>query len=244
MKRIILSLMITSLASSFAIAASPFSVNADADGYTGWTESLTSGTGSENGTFIGASGTGMDVNSNSWGLYANTGQTSSRTYDFGSALSIGDSVSISVSLGSIATGGTVGFGLQNSSSTNRFETYYIGGDATDAWKLNDSGGQENITGPSTSFGNSSYSSGNFLTFKFTQLASDAFSLEVNGASVTNASLSLAASDIEQIRIFNFDAGSGNDQFFNSLAVVPEPSTYALLAGIFAFAWIALRRRQS
>lgn len=242
MKKISLLLLTTPLLALSGFAASPFSVNADADGYTGWTESLTSGNGSENGTFIGASGTSMDVNSKSWALYANNGQTASRTYGFDSALNVGESVTISASLGSIASGKTVGFSLQNSSSTNRFEAYYIGGDATDAWKLNDSGGQENIAGVDTTFVNSSYSNNNSLTFKFTQLGSDAFSLEINGVIVSNASLSISASDIEQIRIFNFDAGSSNDQYFNSLTVVPEPGTYALIGGMFALAFVAMRRR--
>jgi hypothetical protein len=233
-------------ASSFTHAqVSAFDVNADADGFTGWTEANTSGTGSENGRFIGASGTGLDVNGNAWGLYANSGQTAANIYTFGDSLAAGDTVSINVSLGFISTGGTVGFSLQNSSGLNRFESYYIGG-SSDAWKINDSGGQEDISGPSTTFASSSWSNSNFLQFEFTQLANDEYTFSIGGSSITNGNLNLADSDISQIRIFNFNAGSdgsGNfDQYFNSLTVVPEPNSFALIAGFLGFVYIAVRRR--
>ncbi|WP_233246114.1 PEP-CTERM sorting domain-containing protein [Coraliomargarita sinensis] len=220
-------------------------MNADADGFTGWTEQNTSGTASQNGRFIGSSGTGLDVNGDAWGLYANSNQTAANVYTFGGSLGVGETVSIDISLGFIDTGGTVGFGLQNSSGTNRLETYYIGG-STDSWKINDAGGQEDITGPSTSFVNSSWSNNNFLEFQFTQLASNEYALSIGGSAITNSNLTLAASDISQIRIFNFNAGSngvgGHDQYFNSLEVVPEPSSFALIAGFLGFIYIAVRRR--
>lgn len=234
-------------AMALTLSAAEANIAVDAtSGFTGWTEQLTSGNGSENGSFIGASGTGMDTGGSSWGLYANTGQTSAQVYDFGSVLQVGDTVSLSVSIGFIDAGGTVGFGLQNSSGDNRFESYYIGG-STDAFKLNDSGGQEDITGVSTSFGDATWNDGtpSFLTFTFTQEAADAYSLEVGGVSVTNAGLNLTASDISQIRIFNFNAGSGgtNNQYFNSLvSSVPEPSAFALIGGLFALGFVCLRRR--
>ena len=209
-------------------------------GFTGWTEQLTSGDGGQNGSFVASSGTAMDTGGNSWGLYANTSQTAARTYDFGSVLAVGETVTISVSLNSIDSGGTVGFRLQNSSGDNRFQTYYIGGDASDTFKLNDAGGPENITGPTTTFASSA--GPNFQEISFTQLAGDGYSLSFGGVAVTNVALTLAASDISQIQIFNFNAGASNDQFFNSLDVVPEPSSYALLGGLFALAWVAFRRR--
>lgn len=213
-------------------AAAIVSVNAGTDGTTGWTFSNTSGNSSLNGSFTGAAGsTAMGT---SWGLYANSGQTASMTYSFASALQaatgssvlpIGGSVEIQLSLGSIDAGGTVGIALQNSSGTNRLETYYIGSDATNAFKLNDAEGQENITGPLTTFAASSWSNNDYQTILFTQLAGNAYSLSFDGVDVTNTNLNLTASDISQIRFFNFNAGSGaggsNDQFANNLTVVPE-----------------------
>jgi hypothetical protein len=49
--------------------------------------------------------------------------------------------------------------------------------------------------------------------------------------------------IDSMRIFNDTTGVGNDVAFNNLNVVPEPETFALLAGLLALASIATRRRK-
>lgn len=210
---------------------------------TGWTFANTSGNSSLNGNFTSTVST---FSGTWWGLYANSGQTASQTYSFASALSAvtgttvlraGETVQIDLALG-FNNAGTVGIGLQNSSGVNRFETYYIGGNASDTFKLNDAGGQENITGPNTSFTNSSWNNGNYQTILFTQLAGNQYSLSFDGTPVTNSGLTLAASDISQIRFFNFDAGSGsgNNQYANNLVVVPEPESLLMAAaGGFAAA---------
>lgn len=193
------------------------------------------------GNFIASSGTSLG---NSWGLYANTGQTAAMTYNFGQLLQPDGFVEIGISLG-FNNGGTVGFALQNSSFINRFEAYYIGNDATDAFKLNDLGGQENITGPSTSFSISSWKAAtpDFQLIRFTLNASNQYQLTFDGVNVSNTGLVIAASDISQIRIFNYNAGttSDNNQFFNNLTVsIPEPST-PLLMGLGLAGLLTLRR---
>jgi hypothetical protein len=230
--------------------ASIVSVNAGTNGTTGWSFSNTSGTGSQNGAFTGAAGT--TAMGTSWGLYANSGQTASQTYSFASALNtalgvstlpVDGTVKIDLSLG-FNNGGTVGIALQNASGVNRFETYYIGNDSTDAFKLNDAGGQENITGPNTSFSASSWTANpaQFQTILFTQLAGNQYSLSFDGVAVTNSGLALAASDISQIRFFNFNAGSGdgNNQYANNLVVVPEPGMTAF--GVMGLVAVALAAR--
>lgn len=176
---------------------------------TGWTFANTSGNSGQNGAFTSAV---AGLSGTSWGLYANSGQTASQTYSFASALSavtgtnvlgVGETVQIDVALGSIGAGGTVGIALQNSSGVNRFETYYIGGNASDTFKLNDAGGQENISGPNTSFSNSSWTNSNNQTILFTQLAGNAYSLSFDGTPISNSGLTITASDISQIRFFNF-----------------------------------------
>lgn len=202
-------------------------VNAGANGFDNWTQNNTSGDGGQNGRFTANPG----VMGTSWGLYANSGQTAGNFYNFSTTLPVGGYVQIDVSLG-FNNGGTVGFSLQNSTGVNRFETYYIGNNATDAFKLNDAGGQENITGPNTTFNNSSWKATpqQFQTIRFTLRAANTYTLSFDGVDVSNAGLTISASDISRIRIFNFDAGSGdgNNQYFNNLQAVPEPSTYALL----------------
>lgn len=243
-------MLVAVLLGSGSTVASIVSVNAGANGTTGWSFSNTSGNGSQNGAFTGAAGT--TAMGTSWGLYANSGQTASQTYSFASALNtalgvstlpVGGTVRIDISLG-FNNGGTVGIGLQNSSGVNRFETYYIGNDSTNAFKLNDAGGQENITGPNTSFNASSWTANpaQFQTILFTQLAGNQYSLSFDGVAVTNSGLALAASDISQIRFFNFNAGSGdgNNQYANNLVVVPEPGMTAF--GVMGLVAVALAAR--
>ena len=233
MKKLLLAAAVmTAALSSGAFAQwSNISVNAGANGFTNWTQANTSANGSENGRFLGATGiAAMDTSGVSWGLYANSSQTAANIYTFPSTLPVGGYVEIDISLGSIGVGGTVGFGLQNSSAVNRFEAYYIGGNASDTFKLNSAGGQQNVAGPTTSFASSSYANGNFQTVRFTLGATNTYTLSFDGVDVSNADLTITASDISQIRIFNFNAGFGGaaNQFFNNLEAVPEPSTYALL----------------
>lgn len=205
---------------------------------TGWTFANTSANSGENGSFTATAGT---LSGTWWGLYANNGQTASQTYSFAGALQsaigsnvlpVGGTVQIDIALG-FNNGGTVGIGLQNSSGVNRFETYYIGNNATDAFKLNDAGGQENITGPNTSFSASDWNGtpSNFQSILFTQLSGNQYSLSFGGTPVTNSGLTITASDISQIRFFNFNAGSGggNNQYANNLVVVPEPESLLVVA---------------
>ncbi|GEM_PF-1131339 len=242
---------------SFAASGqvTPFDVNAGDDGFTGWTDNST---GSNGGRFLGSNTTIDTTGTNgtvSWGFFGNAADTStgSSYYDFGGALQAGDTVSINISLGFINAGGVVGIGLQNSSGINRFETYYRGSDPTDGFKLNDAEGEENITGATTTYGSSNWvNDGNFQTIVFTQLGSNQYSLTFNGDSVTNSNLNLNASDISRIRIFNFAAapnsssGSNYDQYFNSLAVIPEPSSLMMLglAGAAAGGLLLLKRKRS
>ncbi|MDQ3545997.1 MAG: PEP-CTERM sorting domain-containing protein [Verrucomicrobiota bacterium] len=52
------------------------------------------------------------------------------------------------------------------------------------------------------------------------------------------------SSIDNLRIFNFNQGPGANLGFDNLAIVPEPSSFALLAGpVLLGAWFFLRRRR-
>jgi hypothetical protein len=219
---------------------------------TGWTFTNTSGDTTNNGNFTSAV---AGLSGTWWGLYARAGQQADQTYSFASAmqaatgtnvLPIGGTIQIDVSLGFIDTGAAVGISLRNSAGTNRFETFFGGGSNT--FILNDAGGEESVTGANTSFNASSWhgTPANFQTIKFTQLAGNAYSLSFDGTNVTNSGLTVSASDISQVRFFNYNAGaaSGNDQFANNLIVVPEPPTViAVVGGLAGVAVYGFRRRR-
>jgi len=101
--------------------------------------------------------------------------------------------------------------------------------------------------PNTSFGASDWNGNpsNYQQILFTQLAGNAYSLSFNGTPVTNTGLTITASDITQVRFFNFNAGGGdgNNQYANNLVVVPEPTSLLVFAvGGLVWAVRALRPR--
>jgi hypothetical protein len=231
------------LAGSTAFAqVTPFSTNADA-GWAGWTAAhIGASAGDFISTAVGPAETGSQIataSNNSWGLWANGGATAARIYDFGGTLAVGQIVTIRMDNGWLDTGGTVGFGLQNGSGTNRFEFYFVGG--TSGYQINDAGGPE-LVSPLLTYTNTGVS-----TLSFTQLGLNTYSFSVNGVPISNTGLTIGSSDISRIRLFSFNAGTGGnyDAYFNNLSVIPEPSTYAALAGVLGLgAALALRRRRS
>jgi len=225
----------------------------NAGNYTSWNNGANEGSGfgpwslsgsANSGFFLGnsannAGGSGnINTSGQAWGLFANSGATASAIRPFtGGALAEGQQFLIQMDNGFIQNGGTVGFGLQNSSGVNRFEFYFVGGS---------SGYTINIGGSTTATGIGF--TGNGLSLVFSQDAANGYSFDVTpaGGSTTHFSGTLAASDISQLRLFNANAGSGgaNDAFFNSIQVVPEPVNVALgifggmaLAGFAALRWL-------
>ncbi len=205
-------------------------------GFGAWAHSTTSGDGGQNGHFAD---TGHSVFGRSWGLYANSGQTASTVRHFtGSALSIGQTFSISMDNGNIQTGGTVGLGLQTSTGTNRLEFFFVGGGSDYRYLRTGIDGSSQPT--SINF------TANGLRIFVTPQTSTTARLRVTNADETsqlfNQILTLAnASDIARVRLFNANAGSGgaNNLFFDDVAT-PEPGSLAAVI----FASCVLLRRQS
>jgi len=219
-------------------------------GYNPWQFSNT-GTTSENGEILAdstlnAGGGHLGINSGNsaaWGLYANNSQTASAVRPFSSALQIGQTVSIDFENGYIQTGGTVGLGLQDAGSTNRIEFFFVGG--------NSSYTLQTATGANTGIGFTNTG----LQVSFTLASADTMNVSVTGLNGNSASYSTngialegtPGSAIDQIRLFNFNAGSGTayNDFYNNLTIsaVPEPSSLALV-GLGMLGVLSLRRSRN
>lgn len=228
-------LFATTLLTSSLFAAN---VPQSADGSDGFgVFSSSGGSGSNSGTFTGAS----DIGNPSWGFFANSGETSQALYDIGGgALSVGQSVLIQMDNGTIQNGATIGIGFQNISNANdRFEFNFLGFQSN--YSYIDGLGLTATAIPFTSTGLN-------LEFELTGTDSYAMTIAPIGGSATQFTGSLggtAGSGIDRIRLFNANAGpgSGADLFFNNLEVVPEPSSYALLVGLMTMAACCLRRKR-
>ena len=218
----------------------------DADGGTGfgpWTFVTTSTNSSQDGFFVGTSTgnagisvPGINTDGQSWGLYANSGNTSVayraiEPLATGPALSAGATFQIDMDNGWIngpsgAQTNLVGFALRHGNATAgpanyntgaRLQFYFVGG-AND-YTVVDSGGVHN-TGVSFT--------GTGLQLAVSLGTNDAYELTIidNASGSTNATVSgtlagTPGSSIDSIALFNNNAGSGPnyDLFFNSLEVI-------------------------
>lgn len=224
-----------------------------------WTISLTNpGNSGQNGTFVASStgnGDGLDDGKDSsggaitgaandgdintagraWGLYANSGQTVSAVRSFSGAFELQQRFRLDMDTGYQQTGATVGFGLRNSSGQNLFELYFIGGQTN--YTVNATG----LSGSLPSYTTEGMSIEFYLvtptTFSVTLTRRDGVAGTVTGTLLSAA----GGSGIEQVRLFNFNGGSGNanNAYFNSVSI-PTPGAGALmgLGGLM----LARRRR--
>ncbi len=184
------------------------------------------------GGFIATGNTdiGTGVSNKAFGVFGNDGGVGQAIRPFNGSLTVGQSFSISMDNGNIDTGGTVGFGLQNSSSENRLEFYFVGGQTT--YKVNGSSEVDSGVG-FTSSG---------LNLVFTLTGADSYSFTINGGTpITGSMGGTTGTGIDRLRLFN--ANGGADVFFNSMSIVPEPSSLAMLL-IGTLGLGILRRRHS
>jgi len=246
MKKLSLILLTTPLFALSGFAASAASDTASDAAYAPtWADADNGGTGfgawtlattGDGGTYIGGTGQGPD----SFGFFANDG-TSTAARDFtGGALSVGDT--FSVDLGhttGIASGIDIGINLLDDTSTV-FTLKFVG-DQSD-WLLNDGG---------TDFGaGQAYAADISISFTFTYeggVGNNSYSYTF-GTGGTGSGTSFTAtstlSNITGFQLFNNGQGAGENFGANNLSVVPEPGTFALIAGIFGMVFVAMKRRNS
>jgi hypothetical protein len=182
----------------------------------------------------------INVGGEAFGVFGNSNGVGQAIRSFSNAINVSDTISLAMDNGSIDNGGTVGFGLQNSSGNNLFEFFFVGGEAT--YKVNRLGGSTATSVGFTDVG---------LQLSFTLTDADSFSFSIDrltdgvGTNVVNVTGDLiAAGSISRIRLFN--ANGGADAFFNSFAVTAVPEASAFLCfgavGVVAGLWRLRARR--
>ncbi|MBL7775684.1 MAG: lamin tail domain-containing protein, partial [Saprospiraceae bacterium] len=201
-------------------------------GFSAWTLNPASNTGNA-GFFIGTSASNGDGDSNAdsdintsgiaFGTYANSSNLAEALRNFTVPLVPGAVFTLKMDNGFIDNGGSVGFGLQNSSGNNLFEFYYRGGDPVNSYKRNDNAGEQNIGLGFSDEG---------LSISFTLQTATTFDVSVTplgGGGTVNFSGTLknpaGGQTVGRLRLFNFNAGSGGarDAFFNSPGVCYPPT---------------------
>ena len=181
---------------------------------------------------------GTGGNNAAWGIFGNSGGVgqASRPFASGSTLQVGWDFSLDMDNQGINAGGTVGFGLQNSSGQNLAEFFFVGGESS--YKVNRAGG-------ATATGVGFTSLGLHLTFRLT--GANAFSMTIDqlsdglGTNVTTATGNLISQSggqsVTRLRLFN--ANGGPDVFFNNILIsaVPEASSIAFGCLVCSFVGI-------
>jgi len=194
-------------------------------GFGAWT--LTDGDG---GHYIGSTGLG----SSTFGLFNTFSTTTTDAVRplTGGFLSPGQTFSIDLGFTTFAASGAVGLNF-HSGTTESLTLFTDGAN----WMLNDGGSPFGI---GTATANTPYH------FTLTYNGGNSYSFTLTGALPgNNFTATNNLTGIDNIRYFDFNQGGGANFGFDNMAVVPEPSTLALLAGpMLLGGWFFVRRRRA
>jgi len=186
----------------------------------GWTLNAGGGgfftdTSTDNDNFQPASNGGNDIDTSgrSWGLYNTGGNVTEALRPFPAALGVGQTFSMDMDNGASVVG-TVGFGLQDSSSgSNRLEIYFVGGNGD--YTINDANGEHDSGVPFTWAGIN-------VLVRLTSSTTYAVTITryIDGQSASFAGTLLNAGQVDQVRLFDANGAGGNPNnlFFNSVRV--------------------------
>ena len=205
-------------------------------GFNAWTGS---GTGS-GGNYIGGSG----LSASSFAIYSGgaSGNSYQATRPFSTAMAVNDVFTVNLGYTGVTSGGEIGINLF-SGGNFRLGFKFIGGGAN--WMIND-GGSDFSSGLTWKGG----SPGTTLAFSFTRGSGNVYSINLvqgaesyNGNNYTSTSGTMS---IDSVQFYTSAQGGGENVGFNNLSVVPEPSTYALLAmsAMGLGGYVIRRRRRS
>jgi hypothetical protein len=176
----------------------------------------------------------------SWAMWNAGGVTDAVRPFTGGVLAIGQSLQVDFDNGNVPNGATVGVGLQNAAGQNLWEVYFVGGGAT--YINNDAAGPVPTVVP---WGNEGLHVDFTLTgpvsYTMTLTRRDGIFQTINGSLIMPVNMDQG---VAQFRAFNAGLAGGDENNFyvNSLAIIPDPPSIALvvrgLLGVGAF----LRRR--
>ena len=186
-------------------------------GMSPWAFTTTTGDPNLNGHFLAVNNFNCNIATSTkcWAMYANTGQTAGANRSFSGAMAVGSEVfTIFMDNGSVNTGGSVGFDLRNGSG-ERVLTFLFPGGAS-YYRIEDSGGTHDST---VGFTNTGLKIEVFLptasTYRMNISTATGTWLDQVTGSLLNPS---GGQSVNGFRLFNFNAGSFNDAFFNSISV--------------------------
>jgi hypothetical protein len=209
-------------------------------GFSAWSLSSSGGTGGFAGFFVGDPSTGAGISgmpSSSFGMYANptnSGAFANADRSFTSAMSVGDTFSFQWGINwDSGAGGNKGFNIYTG-AVGIGEIINVNNGGSDAITFN---------GNNTGFGfGTAAMTWSFALTDASTLAVSANDRDGTGTFATN--LTVAAAPLSFRFYTSQNQASGNaEPYFNNLSVVPEPSTYALLAlSAAGLAGYAARRR--
>jgi len=197
-------------------------------GFGAWT--ITDGNGSH---YIGGTGLGART----FGLFNTLTDpqiTTEAVRPMTGTLLAGETFSIDLGFTAFSSG-SIGVNLR--SGTEEVITLFTNG--TGDWMLNDGGG--NFSAGSVATANTPY------TFTFTYNGTNSYSFSLTGGpgGPNFTSSDPLIGSIDNIRLFNFNQGAGQNFGFDNIAIVPEPSSVALLVGpALLGAWFFVRRRRA
>ena len=245
MKKLLLAAVASIALSSGALSANLASDNASTNNYPGggWATGSNGGTGFGNwtltstpsGGFAGSYIGGTALGDPTFGIFSgNNAAANMLAYRpfTGGGLTSGQSFSVSLA-NTITINGQIGLSLMSGSSA-RWTLKFVSGQTS--WQLNDGG---------SDFGaGQAYIANNSLTLTFTYNGGSSYSYTFGTGSGNNFNATADISNLDGVQFFSTNQGPDQNLGFNNLSVVPEPSTYALLAlSAVAMGGYAMRRRR-
>jgi hypothetical protein len=247
MKKLLVAAVASIAFSSGLLAANNASDNASAANYPGstWITGSNGGTGfgswtltpTPAGGFAGSYIGGTAIGNPTFGIYsggnAAAEMLANRPFT-GGGLTAGQSFSVTIgNTLTINNPGQIGLSLMSGSSA-RWTLKFVGGGTN--WLLND-GGTDFSSGQA-------FAANTPLTLTFTYNGGSSYSYTFGTGSGNNFTASAGISNLDGVQFFSTNQGADQNMGINSLSVVPEPSTYALLAlSAVAFGVHVARRRR-